>query len=386
MRESWWSEAYPLSRAVLVGRGREFSLLNSALIQGQHSAVLIEGSPGIGKTALAAAFVRSTESSFPGGIIWIQARNLESDTLVPKITAKPPHPTLATLIVLDGIDEAPTGIDWVPLNGILAEFPAVKILMTARYGTSTLFMEQGFHAATLPLGSLTLDETQALLRIAGAVSDEITPELLAFVSGNPLLANLAKSMTDERKTKLSAIVNMVQPYRYSGLVSPDGRPLNLGSSSARRIVVDVRTTNEAILRKIGETPSVVYSISPRQFEEIAAEVFERLGYKVELTPSSNDGGRDIYIARKNQLGSLLYYVECKRYAPNRPVGVGLVRSLYGVVEAGRVTAGLLLATSHFTKGAKEFQRQVEHRLTLRDYVGFQELLHDAGFKQRGSMQ
>jgi len=96
-----------------------------------------------------------------------------------------------------------------------------------------------------------------------------------------------------------------------------------------------------------------------------------------LTPASRDGGKDIYIATKDSLGSFLYLVECKRYAPDRPVGVGFIRQLYGTVQAERATAGILATTSFFTRGAKDFQSKVEFQISLQDYLGIQKWINAA---------
>jgi restriction system protein len=93
----------------------------------------------------------------------------------------------------------------------------------------------------------------------------------------------------------------------------------------------------------------------------------RDGFEVTLTPIARDGGKDIYAAKKDQLGAFLYIVECKKYAPDRPVGVSFVRSLHGVVQAENATAGVLVTTSRFTKPAQEFQERVRYQLSLRDY-------------------
>lgn len=52
-------------------------------------------------------------------------------------------------------------------------------------------------------------------------------------------------------------------------------------------------------------------------------------------------------------GGVLYttYFECKKYAPDRPVGVNVVRELYAVMERERVDKGVIVTTSHFTRGA-----------------------------------
>lgn len=67
------------------------------------------------------------------------------------------------------------------------------------------------------------------------------------------------------------------------------------------------------------------------------------------------------------LGSALYVVECKRYSPDRPVGVGIVRELYGVVQAERLTGGIVATTSYFTADARQFTAQLSYQLSLADF-------------------
>lgn len=124
---------------------------------------------------------------------------------------------------------------------------------------------------------------------------------------------------------------------------------------------------EPILRNLGKNPEGLFNLSPRRFEELVVELLAREGFEVHLTPSTGDGGRDVLAIHDSPLGKHLYAVECKRFAKERPVGVALVRSLYGVVEQNRNTAGILVTTSHFTKGALRFQEEAKWRLALKSY-------------------
>ena len=72
-------------------------------------------------------------------------------------------------------------------------------------------------------------------------------------------------------------------------------------------------------------------------------------------------------SQKTDVGKLLTLVECKRFSPDHKVGVDLVRSLYGVVEEKRATGGVIATTSSFTRGARQFQQNLEYRLSLRDF-------------------
>ena len=68
------------------------------------------------------------------------------------------------------------------------------------------------------------------------------------------------------------------------------------------------------------------------------------------------------------LGTFLFLVECKRYTPPRKVGVEVVRSLYGAVQQRKATAGIIATTSFFSGDATDFQRDIRHQISLRDYI------------------
>lgn len=136
--------------------------------------------------------------------------------------------------------------------------------------------------------------------------------------------------------------------------------------------------NEWLLRDLERNPGRMLSLTPRQFEELVAELFAREGFEVELTPASGDGGRDVIAVHHSELGTHRYLAECKRYGPANKVGVEFVRSLYGVAEAERATYAVLATTSSFTKGALEFAREVRWRLGLKDYEALREWLNKVG--------
>jgi len=74
--------------------------------------------------------------------------------------------------------------------------------------------------------------------------------------------------------------------------------------------------------------SDIYSVKPRRFEELVADVFRQLGYHCRLTQLTRDGGVDIILLEKNTNNQIV--VECKRYAKHRKVDVGIVRQFLGV--------------------------------------------------------
>ena len=122
-----------------------------------------------------------------------------------------------------------------------------------------------------------------------------------------------------------------------------------------------------LLQYLKTNPDLIHSLTPRKFEELIAELLDRQGYDVTLTGQTRDGGKDILAYKKSDLGNHLFLVECKKYAPHNPVGVSIVRQLYGVVETDRATAGIICTSSRFTKDAKTYASSVKHRMSLRDY-------------------
>ena len=58
-------------------------------------------------------------------------------------------------------------------------------------------------------------------------------------------------------------------------------------------------------------------------------------------------------------------IEIKHFAPNRPVGVGIVRTLYGVKHLQQASKALLVTSSYLSPDAKrEFSRVIPWELEL----------------------
>lgn len=139
-----------------------------------------------------------------------------------------------------------------------------------------------------------------------------------------------------------------------------------------------------LIASLSRNPEQLYTLPPRRFEELVAELLCRDGMEVQLTPPTKDGGVDILAFCNTQAGRHLYLVECKRYSKENPVYVSLVRSLYGVVEAERATAGLLVTTSFFTKGALSFSESIKYRLSMKNYDDLVRWIKNSKVKRNGT--
>jgi hypothetical protein len=85
-----------------------------------------------------------------------------------------------------------------------------------------------------------------------------------------------------------------------------------------------------------------------RFEKELALLFEKSGYDVQLTPWSGDGGIDIQLRKEGRTT----IVQCK--ATNKPCGPGVMRELYGALQASGAHAAILASVAGVTEGAREF--------------------------------
>lgn len=173
-------------------------------------------------------------------------------------------------------------------------------------------------------------------------------------------------------------------YLWTSSRSTDGLGLILFDNLLRPSFADVGSQIahvsehqwSSLIAELNRNPTDILRLSSREFEQLIARLLQGRGYSVQLTPGTRDGGKDILIATPTELGDLIYFVECKRYDPNKPVGVSLVRALYGVIERERATAGLLVTTSRFTQDALAFREPIKHRLALHDFDKIREWIQD----------
>lgn len=130
----------------------------------------------------------------------------------------------------------------------------------------------------------------------------------------------------------------------------------------------------SIYEVILQNPEYIYNLEPCEFEEFVADVFRRIGFNAEVTQKTHDGGKDIVATFEK--GGVLYttYFECKRYSPDRPVGVEIVRELYAVMEMERVDKGVIVTTSHFTRGAVAEAQKLNGRIQLIDFDELRRLM------------
>lgn len=392
-------------------RKREAARIYETLIEQDKKILVIEGEYGIGKTFLAKYYADKYRPVYPGGItycagIYELMRTAERWT-------EAGFPAERHLLVADELTE---GVYWEeaeqrrltdrfcelrrhsehldmlllgnPVPAILAQsYPVLEVAPLSEDQARDIVMDR---LKAYGQGMLSAHNYEALSRYYAYMICQNT-------DGNPRrIHNLMNLMEQEnvlplqrqdgirygvgpggaellterlRGSKSSAIAAI------PSIVDVNGNPLRSGSPEYGKLRTDLSCANEQVLRRLREHPDEICQMSPREFELFTAAMLERMGYRVELTPQTRDGGVDIYAARKSDIGSFLYLVQCKKQNPDRPVGVRVIRELYGVLQAEKATYASVFTTSYFSRPAKEFQEQFRHQLSLMDYQAIRDCLH-----------
>ena len=187
------------------------------------------------------------------------------------------------------------------------------------------------------------------------------------IEGADIILAKASFVDDEFKVVLKELL----PIRENPQIEP--KP---------ELVIPIRKTlvevNRSLTNLFRKDPKLIRELDPIRFEELVAELFEEDGYRVVLTPPRADGGKDLYAFKKDRQLETSFLVECKRYAPPNKVGVEVVRQLYGLVQHERVSGGVIVTTSYFTRGANDFAKTVPYQLYLRDFYDLSVWLERAG--------
>jgi len=147
-----------------------------------------------------------------------------------------------------------------------------------------------------------------------------------------------------------------------------------------KLVASIEDVYAEVLEALRGGRIALHDLSPRKFEEFMASVFANQGYRVELTKQTHDGGYDILAVNRNPLGlDLRLIIECKRNRPDRPVGLSVVRQLWGVVNdpTNHFDRGILATTSRLSRDAEHMIENSFWRLKAMDHDA---IMAAAGFK------
>jgi restriction system protein len=123
-----------------------------------------------------------------------------------------------------------------------------------------------------------------------------------------------------------------------------------------RVLIE-RRIEQRRKRRLSTTRDIC-ALTPSEFEQYVAVLFERAGYRVRRTGGSGDRGVDLQVKRGRRIG----IVQCKRYEED--IGPSTIRELIGTMTNAGMSEGFLVTTSDFTEGAKQEAEKAPYRISL----------------------
>jgi hypothetical protein len=363
---------------MFIGRQKEIAKIEDFVFNSKRQFLYIYGKRGIGKTSLIFQFIQKNKKRLDNKVLTLNAFNVDSL----------PNDFLNSdkeLLIIDdyfefsGDNAVSIALPLSSLRNIIDNSKAKKVIFLSP--EPPLLLEQSLHgrADYLEIPPFSKQDLDNIIRQTfNNVSGIDFNEFYSYFKNNPrsILTALNYYKLSNFKKGIDFLDFLNKPVKQSGIIDINGNPLSSETAETKVITQAVEVVNNSLVEKVNNNPGLMYQMTPRNFEELVAELLEREGFKVNLTKQTRDGGKDIFVAQKNRLGNFLYYVECKQYAPENPVGVNLVRELYGTISADRATAGLLVTSSYFTSDAISFTQNIQHQLSLKGYLDLKQWIKD----------
>jgi HJR/Mrr/RecB family endonuclease len=235
------------------------------------------------------------------------------------------------------------------------------------------------------------DRTRALNDKVIPSRDGLSP-IYSIILGVPLPSNFPKGtvgyFADQLRKSPDSLISLLEEMGVSSVTpehlfdtaskerllaylrakrAPEAKTAFNDNSPIESKLIIVHEINDRLLNQLAAEPKLLHSLHPRAFEELVARILKDQGCDVTLTKSTRDGGYDVLGHYRSSVIDVVFFAECKRYAPENRVGVEVIRGLYGVTEAHHANLGLVITTSTFTKDAREEKLRIGPRIDLKEF-------------------
>lgn len=125
----------------------------------------------------------------------------------------------------------------------------------------------------------------------------------------------------------------------------------------------IQVMSQKFAEIIATNPAALDELEWRDIERLLAEVFDGIGFSIELTPPSKDGGKDIILQCVVSGKKHSYIVEVKHWRSSTKVGGSAIKDFLSIIVNENRDAGLFLSTYGYTSNAFEGISEIErHRI------------------------
>lgn len=118
-----------------------------------------------------------------------------------------------------------------------------------------------------------------------------------------------------------------------------------------------------------------------EFQKFVANLFKQLGFtNIKVGPPTADGGIDIFMEQRTDVGSIKYTVECKHH-PENAIGRPVIQKLHSaVMHTPILDKGIVVTSGHFSSQAIKYAEEVG--IELMGIEKLKELAKKAGLSLR----
>lgn len=102
----------------------------------------------------------------------------------------------------------------------------------------------------------------------------------------------------------------------------------------------------------------ILNLNPREFELLIGRLYENLGFDVEITPATRDGGKDIIAQINREDGKEIVYVECKLYKTTE-LSKTSVRAFGYSIFKDNINRGVLFCTGYVNEELRVLDNRIQ---------------------------
>lgn len=167
-----------------------------------------------------------------------------------------------------------------------------------------------------------------LLLLNRSIRHKQSNQLIDFLKDNP--------------TNLE-IINLDDLERWTQNLSNELTP-----KEQNEVLYYIKQLSKKLIELVAKNPDNLRELEWRDLERTIAELFEGIGFKTTLTPSSKDGGKDVILECKIDNIQKSFIIEIKHWRSGQKVGQSAIKEFVNVIINEKRDKGLYLSTYGFS--------------------------------------
>ena len=164
-----------------------------------------------------------------------------------------------------------------------------------------------------------------------------------FNRSNPTV----KHFINDNPTNLE-IINLDDLEKWSENLSDE-----LSPKEKNEVIYYIKQLSKKFIELVALNPDNLKNLEWRDLERTIAELFQGIGFKTTLTPSSKDGGKDIILECTIDTIQKSFIIEIKHWRSGQKVGKTAVKEFTNIIINEKREKGLYLSTYGFSNNYYE---------------------------------